>query len=106
MTAWESATLRELSRVLFGQTYRLEVMLAIGRSPDGLVNLTDLAVELGVTPSNVQGSLGSLVAAGLISPMPHGDSKRRFYSRNPSLAWAWAIELASAADVHAGIPSG
>lgn len=84
---------RTLSRALFGQTYRLEVMLAIARSETGLVTLTELATDLDVAVSNLQKPLGSLAAAGLIAPLPQGDSRRKFYIRNDSLAWEWVEEL-------------
>lgn len=88
-------TLRELSRVVFGQAYRLEVMLAVGRSADGIVSLTELSKSLGVSASSIQKPLQSLVQARLISPLPDADSRYRFYARNPSSAWEWAEELAS-----------
>lgn len=88
---------RALSLVLFGQRYRLEVMVAIGRSADGIVCLTDLSRDLGVTTSNLQNPLRDLVAAGLLSRLPSGDSKRKFYRRNTSLAWQFAVEMAEAA---------
>src|SRR5689334_12518301 len=82
-----------MSRAAFGQTYMLEVMLSVADSDDGIVNLTDLAHDLGQATSNVQGPLRSLVDLGLISPAPQGDSKRKHYMRNPSSAWAWVTEM-------------
>jgi len=92
------ASLRRVSRHAFGQAYRLEVMLAISRAEDGLVNLTDLASALGLSPSQIQGALRSLVAIGLLTEMPPGDSRRRFLLRNHSAAWTWAEEMASMID--------
>jgi DNA-binding IclR family transcriptional regulator len=89
--------LRTVSEVLFGQRYRLEVMLAIAFSEDGLVCLTDLARDLGLTPSNLQNPLRDLVRCGLLSRLPPGDSRRRYYRRNESLAWAFVVEMASQA---------
>lgn len=88
--------LRALSQVAFGQRYRLELMLAVADAQDGIVCLTDLAHTLNVTISNLQQPLKALVATGLLSPLPAGDSRRKFYIRNPSSAWAWAKELADA----------
>lgn len=93
----ELETLRGLSRDAFGQSYRLELMLAIARSEDGLVTLSDLANELRLGTSKIQGALSSLVAVGLLSVMPSDDARRRFLLRNPSAAWQWAEELAAAA---------
>jgi len=85
--------LRALSRAAFGQTYRLEVMLAVADSSDGLVTLTDLARTLGLSTSNVQLALKSLIATGLLSELPKGDSRRKYLLRNPSPAWDWALQL-------------
>jgi hypothetical protein len=90
--------IRELSTVVFGQRYRLEVMAAIARSHGGLVCLTDLADELGVRTSNIQKPLTSLTDSYLISRLPAGDSKRRFYRRNDSAAWVFALELVARYD--------
>lgn len=87
-------TLRETSRVVFGQTHRLEVMLAVARSDDGIVCLTEVAKVLSVSVSSLQKPFQALIHARLLSPLPDVDSRYRFYARNPSAAWAWAEELA------------
>ncbi|MEO6944779.1 MAG: MarR family transcriptional regulator [Lacisediminihabitans sp.] len=89
---------RRLSRAAFGQRYRLELMVSIANSPDGLVSLGELSAQLGVTPSNLQKPLQSLLDTALISPTHSGDSRRIYYIRNESLAWAWALELAGRAE--------
>jgi DNA-binding MarR family transcriptional regulator len=89
--------IRAVSEVMFKQRYRLELMVAIAEDPSGLVCLTDIAKQLDVTPSNLQGPIKDLKRAGLLTPMPKGDSRRLFYRRNPSHAWAFARELASSA---------
>lgn len=85
--------LRALSRAAFGQTYRLEVMLVIAESSDGLTTQTELARALGVSVSNVQAPVRSLIDCGLLSELPRGDSRSRFLLRNRSAAWEWAREL-------------
>ena len=90
--------MRRLSRAAFGQRYRLECMVAIAKSPDGLVSLSELAAELSVTPSNLQKPLQSLLDTALISPMHSGDSRRTYYTRNESLVWDWVVEFASKAE--------
>lgn len=95
--------LRRLSRDAFGQNYRLEVMLAIARSEDGLVTLTDLSHELNLGTSKIQGALSSLIAVGLLTPMPSDDARRRFLLRNASPAWQWAEDLAAAAGVEVDV---
>lgn len=89
---------RRLSRAAFGQRYRLELMVAIASSSDGLVSLGELATQLGITPSNLQKPLQSLLDTALISPTHSGDSRRVYYMRNESLAWAWSRELAGKAE--------
>jgi hypothetical protein len=96
----DRTALRAVSRAAFGQQYRLEVMLAIAESEDGLVCLTDLAAALRLSVSNVQGALRSLVATGLLAEMPTGDSKRKFLLRNSSAAWEWAREMKRAIEGH------
>lgn len=93
MTDDEVEVLRELSRAAFQQRYRLEVMLAVADSEDGLVSLTDLATRLGLPASNVQGALRSLIDTGLLTELPQGDSRRKFLLRSNSAAWDWAREL-------------
>ncbi|SDU66153.1 hypothetical protein SAMN04489733_7886 [Amycolatopsis keratiniphila] len=85
--------LRETSQQAFGQRYRLELMLAIADTDDGIVCLTDLAKQLDVAISNLQSPLRALVSTGLLTSLPRGDSRRKFYIRNPSAAWQWAREL-------------
>lgn len=77
----------------FGQTYRLEIMLAIADSDDGLVTLTDLAKALDISTSNVQVALRSLVGTGLLSEVPKDDNRRKYLIRNPSAAWEWVREM-------------
>jgi len=88
--------IRELSRILFGQQLRLEVMIAVARS-DGLVNLTDLAAAVGVqNSSSIQKPVNDLKAAGLLGDDGGtDDSKRRWLRRADSLVWQWVIELAA-----------
>lgn len=89
--------MRALSRIAFRQDYRLELMLAIADASDGTVCLTDLARTLGTSASNLQVPLKNLIDLGLLSPLPRGEDRRKFYLRNKSAAWAWARELSHAA---------
>lgn len=101
-------SLRWVSRAAFGQAYRLEAMLAITDVSDGVVDLSSLALSVGVTASNLQGAVRSLVATGLLSELPRGDSRRKYLLRNPSPAWEWAHELgelAEAISLNNSVPS-
>ena len=98
--------LRSLSRHLFGQHLRLEVMIAIAKG-DGLVCLTDLAATLGIANvSRLQRPLDDLKAAGLLQPAELGSMQgRRWFRRVPSKAWEWVIELDHVAPDDAGGPA-
>ncbi len=88
--------IRALSKTVFGQGYRLELMLAIlgDDDQDGrIVSLGELAQQLGLSPSSIQTPFHNLVDAYLLSPLPSGESKRKFYQANKSAAWVWAKEL-------------
>lgn len=93
MASLDRVVLRDKSQAAFGQRYRLEVMLAVAEAKDGFVSLSELAKQLDIAISNLQGPLKALVSLGLLTPVPHGDSRQRFYLRNPSSAWTWAEEL-------------
>ena len=90
--------LRSVSRTVFGQLYRLELMLEVADSEDGIICLTDLSKALDVTMSSLQRPFECLVVSALISPLPDADSRFRYYTRNPSAAWNWAYELAGLSD--------
>ncbi|WP_156673283.1 ArsR family transcriptional regulator [Mycobacterium sp. E3251] len=82
----------ELSRVLFGQTHRLAVMLGIARGPREFA-LSELAEELGYKNlSSIQDPVRDLEKSHLITRLPKVANKVRF-RRNASLAWRWAKEL-------------
>lgn len=97
-----SEFVREVSQAAFGQRYRLEVMLQFASDEDSLLCLSDLAAAIGTAASNLQKPLRSMLDTGLITQLDSGDSKRKFYLRNPSAAWGWAQELKELADGIAG----
>lgn len=84
--------LRRLSRAAFNQAYRLEVMLRVADS-DGFVTQTEIAQALGLSVSNVQAPVRSLIDCGLLTPMPKTDNRSRFLARADSPAWDWARQL-------------
>lgn len=96
--------LRAVSRNVFGQRYKLELLLEIARAEDGIVCLTDLASALEVTMSSLQRPFEGLAAAGLISPLPDTDSRFRYYLRNPSSIWGLAYELSGHQEVPRSSP--
>lgn len=87
----EYARLRQRSKLLFGNQDRLEVLVAIARSPDGLVNATDLQWEIGIAQSRVRSQLISLARVGLLSASQVGG--KRWYKRRNSPIWDAALAL-------------
>lgn len=85
--------LRARSTAAFGQSYRLEVMLAVAESTDRRVCLSDLARELDLTTSNVQKPLRALIDVGLLSGPISADLRKKMYTRIDSPAWDWAYQL-------------
>lgn len=87
----QSPRVQKLSTIVFGQKHRLAVMAAIAQG-DGLVNPTDLALELGhPAQSAVQTPLRDLTEAGLITRQD--GMGRVYYRRNPHPIWDAALEL-------------
>jgi DNA-binding transcriptional ArsR family regulator len=79
------------SRLLFGQAHRLALMVAIAHAPDGRVNPTDLAIDLGLAQSAFQKPLRDLLEAGLVTH--ELEFRRNVYIRQPSKVWNWILEL-------------
>lgn len=99
VTTSAEARVRHLSKIVFGQEWRLSVMLAIARHHDGIFCLTDIAEAVGArNVSSVQVPLKSLVEAGLVHRQEAlSGEKHRWYSRGDSAAWRFAEELAELA---------
>ncbi len=83
--------MEERSKALFGQAHRLAVMVAIAHAPDGRVNPTDLALELGLAQSAFQAPLRGLVKSGLLTCELGG--RRIQYVKQPSKVWDWVLEV-------------
>lgn len=66
--------------------------MAIALSPDGLVNATDLHVELGLAQSRVRSQLMTMVEAGLLVAFPSADVKR-WYMRQEAVFWQACLDL-------------
>lgn len=95
MAELDRGALRKLSRIAFGQDYRLELMLAIREADGQVVTLGELASQLAIPVSSIQKPFHALVDAGLLTFLDTGESRRKFYQANKSAAWDWAAELAS-----------
>jgi predicted transcriptional regulator len=88
---------KALSRVAFGQEWRLPVLLAVMQLKDSPVTQTAVAKELAVEASSVQNALSHLVKLGLLTFEPVEGQRFKFYSVTDSAIWAYASELAEQA---------
>jgi hypothetical protein len=86
---------REKSKALFGNRDRAEVAQAIAQSPDGIVNATDLSLELGMLNSRVRTQLLALVEAELLDPGLQ-EAGKRWYVRRESSFWTTLSDLIDA----------
>ncbi|HET9676821.1 MAG TPA: hypothetical protein VFP21_04885 [Solirubrobacterales bacterium] len=84
--------LRKNSKLFFGNQDRLEVLVAIALSPDGLVNATDLQWEIEIVQSRVRNQLVTLARVGLLTKFPQPGGKA-WYKRIDSPLWDAALAL-------------
>jgi hypothetical protein len=90
----ERERIRYFSKVLLGNSYRLEVSALIARSKDGVVYVRQIAHELGVADSVVQPIMKQLAEAGLLSPMPRvRGHQMQEYLRRDSIYWYMCSKL-------------
>lgn len=83
---------RSRSKALLGNKDRVEVGAAVGLSPDGLVNATDLARELDLENPRVRAQLLALVDQGLLQQGPV-EAGKRWYLRQESFFWEACIRF-------------
>lgn len=86
-------TIRKRSAMAFGQSYRLEVMVAIAESDERRISLSDIAQALGVPASSIQKPLRALVDLGLLTESADSSTRKKYYVRNESSGWTFAYEL-------------
>lgn len=82
-----------MSKLLLGNQDRLEVGVAVARSEDGLVNATDLALELGLAQPRVRNQLVVLEKAGLLDRMPKSEDVKQWFRRRESPFWTACLML-------------
>lgn len=82
-----------MSKLLLGNQDRLEVGVAVARSEDGLVNATDLGLELGIAQPRVRNQLVALERAGLLVRMPKSGDVRQWFQRRESPFWNVCLVL-------------
>jgi Mn-dependent DtxR family transcriptional regulator len=82
-----------MSKLLLGNQDRLEVAVAVARSEDGLINATDLGLELGIAQPRVRNQLVTLEKAGLLDRMPKSGTVKQWFQRRESPFWHVCIAL-------------
>jgi DNA-binding transcriptional ArsR family regulator len=82
-----------MSKLLLGNQDRLEVGVAVARSKDGLVNATDLGLELGLAQPRVRNQLVVLEKAGLLDRMLKSGDLKQWFQRRESHYWEACLEL-------------
>jgi predicted transcriptional regulator len=95
----ELATMRLVSRSVFGGDYALETFTAMARSER--FYLKELAEAVGATESHLSKVLHKLCERGLLSEEAPVEGQRRTYYRiRPSVFWTlvdnWAAEISQA----------
>ncbi|GAB3817334.1 hypothetical protein [Micromonospora zhanjiangensis] len=81
---------RWLSACLFGHQHKLELLEALASSPDGRINLTEVARDRGVTPAVYYAPVRDLMGLELVDRVERvpGD-RRQWYQRGGSdQVWA------------------
>lgn len=91
------ADLKRVSRIAFGQDYRLAVILEIVKSDSGRVTQSGIARDIGVVPSSIQKAFHDLVELGLLVPQFEEGQRMKFFVRIQSSLWEWAAELSRTA---------
>jgi hypothetical protein len=82
-----------MSKLLLGNQDRLEVGVAVARSQDGVVNATDLALELGIVQPRVRNQLVVLEKARLLDRMPKSGDVKQWFVRRESPFWDVCLML-------------
>ncbi|HVD41990.1 MAG TPA: hypothetical protein VNC16_13430 [Solirubrobacterales bacterium] len=92
LTDRQRARVRKRSKLFFGNQDRMEVLVAIALSPDGLVNATDLQWEIEIVQNRVRNQLVALARVGLLTKFPQRGGKA-WYKRVDSSLWGAALDL-------------
>jgi hypothetical protein len=95
---------RRVSHRLFGNTYRLEVVAAIGRSEGKLVNVRGLVGEAILDYNRLQEQVSYLASAGLLVPEFDPLSRYKDYRPIESSFWRLAATLLDELRDRDGLP--
>jgi len=84
---------KALSRIAFGQEWRLPVILAVLELGESSITQSGVARHLGVDPSSIQKAFTHLVELELLVPEPVAGQRYKFYAVADSVLWEYAVEL-------------
>lgn len=85
---------RRVSSVVFGNSHRLELLLALAAAGEEGICVKDLADQCGVATSVFHAPLQALIAAGLVARRStRGHNRRVFYAFTDVGAWTRLPEL-------------
>ena len=94
--------LRDKSKRLYGNRYRLEVAVAVGRAAETFY-LAEIARKIGADDPPVRNILLDMVDAGLLRALKGKRGAAKFYERRPSRYWAMAETMLE--ELVAGLPA-
>ncbi|WP_433828650.1 ArsR family transcriptional regulator [Actinoplanes sp. CA-015351] len=79
---------RQVSSAIFGNKYRLELLLALASAADEGICVKDLADACDAPTSVFQPQLRALMSAGLVRRLPQlGQNRRVFYALTDMSTW-------------------
>ncbi len=79
--------IRDLSALVFGNMYRLEILAVIASAPGGQVTVHEIARTLGVNDNSVSPTVRKLREAHLLTDVPHADSPSKPLRRAQTPLW-------------------
>jgi DNA-binding transcriptional ArsR family regulator len=88
--------IRRISRQVYGNSYRLEILCRVAET-DGQLFAHGLARRSGLADKTIGSELRRLRDAGLLEPVPVSDEgqKRHYYRRVEGCFWRGVLELAA-----------
>lgn len=89
----EPDSVRDISKLLFGNRLRLEVAAAIARDDAGVCHAAGLAAQLGVNNNQAAAELKNLERAGILERTASPGTRRVEYRRLASPFWGLASEV-------------
>lgn len=96
MAVLECPAERRMSVVLFGNRYKLELLVALAEAGDEGVNLSQLGEACAASPNVYYGPIKDLISVGLVERLGQvGGDRRCWYRRRSSPIWEHLGTLSS-----------